>query len=291
MTLPKASWILRLAGAALVLAALFGLVLSLGGIVVVWRQKTPMTQAVLSDLRLAQSVLASTGDALDLADDSLRTAVSSVQQIETTLEVMATSLEDTSPLITSLSSLLRQDIPTTIQATQTSLVAAQASAEIIDEVLTAITSIPFLTITPYNPPVPLHVALGEVSTSLDELPPSLEDIDASLADTDKNLTSIQIELRNMVDSTNQIRSSLSDARAVVGDYQRAIQRLSNRVNKLVQHFPAWADRLALGLTVLLGWVALTQVGLLVQGLTMLQNANPNPGPQSALQETLQAAGE
>jgi hypothetical protein len=107
-----------------------------------------------------------TVQALEVAQASLKSSIESVTSVENTLNATATTIETSGPMLDTLAGLMKDDLPTTISSTQTSLISAQESARIIDTVLRALTRIPFVSNDLYNPPVPLHIALGQVSTSL-----------------------------------------------------------------------------------------------------------------------------
>src|SRR5260221_12730175 len=93
----------------------------------------------------------------------------------------------------SLNRLTGRNFPAAITATQASLASAQGSALLIDNVLAALTSIPFSPVAAYKPDIPLHTALGQVSTSLDALTPSLASINTSLAAGQGSLRVVEVE--------------------------------------------------------------------------------------------------
>src|SRR5207244_3419001 len=134
----------------------------------------------------------------------VQTTTVEVASLQTTTLALAQTIHDTTPTLDSLASLTGQDLPTAISATQTSLASAQTSAQLIDNVLTALTSIPFSPVGAYKPAVPLHTALAQVSSSLDVLAPSLATINASLASDQTNLAVVQAELTNVAETTKGI---------------------------------------------------------------------------------------
>ncbi len=159
----------RLFGFILIITGLVGIAISSVGLTTLWRNKARMTERIHADLELTINALEATAEGLRIADQSLETAAVNITTMESTLTTVAESLAETPELLDAISDLISNDLPDTIGATQASLEAAQSSAEIIENVLIILTSIPFLPGDPYEPEVPLHVSLGEVSTSLDAM--------------------------------------------------------------------------------------------------------------------------
>ncbi len=262
----------RFFGITLLLTGLTGILLAGYGIYNVWRLKGPITASAKADLNLTITALDAINEGLTVAEGSLDAAANNIDTLESTLVAVATGIEQTPELLDAVSTLIANDLPTTIEATQTSLDAARSSAEILENVLVVITSIPFIPGEPYAPEVPLYVALGEVSTSLEEIPASLSKMDDSLGSTRENLIEVEFELLSMADTVGQITMVVDDTQEVIDRYQTTIQALSRRMKAIEARLESWFNILAWSLTVLLVWIGLTQVGLILQGSALLQTA-------------------
>jgi len=240
-------------------------------LVVLWLYKQPFQSSLVRQIDNVNSALKTTSEGLDLVTLSLSTASSSVTTLEETVETLAQSIQDTTPMIDTLSIFISEDLPTTITSTQTSLIAAQSSARIIDTVLGIITKIPFFPGEPYNPPVPLHIALGRVSSSLDDLPRTFSAMDTSLKATSQNLTLIQANIHLIAKDISQVNQSLNEAKQVVSQYQHLVSRLQNNLKNIQTQAPFWLNALAWTLTALLLWIGSSQVGLLLLGMDILRS--------------------
>ena len=163
----------RLVGLAMLLVALPSLFLTIYVLVQVWNMRQPVTNNLVSGVDLAAAMLDSASDGLVSIRLSLDTTTENIALLETTSQSMTQSLRDTGPLMSSLTTLTGKDLPSVITSTQRSLDSAESSALLVDDVLGALTRIPFLPVKPYQPQVPLHTAIEQVSTSLDSLSPSL----------------------------------------------------------------------------------------------------------------------
>lgn len=263
----------RIIGIIMVVTATLGIVISLAGLVWVWSKKGPLTDDLISKLDMASSSLDTTAKGLDIADQSLKTSSSSVVALETAFNTLSESIQETQPMVDSLSSLLGEDLPATIETTQTSLEAAQSSAEIIDNVLGSVTSLPFYPGTRYNPPVPLHIALAQVSASLDSLPADFSTMQKSLVETNNNFGLIKSEINVMTRNIKDIHTSLVNAQDVVSEYQVIVEQMQAGVNNTRKTLPGRITTWAWILSIVLIWIAISQVVLFAQGLEKIGAAS------------------
>jgi uncharacterized phage infection (PIP) family protein YhgE len=261
-------------GLILITSAIIGFLICTVGIIAMWKLKTPVIQAAKANLEILTTTLASTNEGLTLAAQSLETASASIDALQTTVDTLAKSINDTTPLIDSLASLLSNELPDTIEATQTSLKSAQSSAKIMDNVLKVVTSIPFFPGEPYNPPVPLNVALGQVSDSLKPLPESFSEIKNSLEKTRGNLDVVKVDIGVTVENVLQIKQSLDASQMVISQYQTITNSLELRVTSAQQLIPKVINTSAWIATIVLVWLATTQIELFVQGQEMLWENKP-----------------
>ena len=82
-------------------------------------------------------------DGLTIVSQVVQTTTLDIASLQAATHALALAIHDTNPVFTSLSQLTGADLPTAISATQTSLACAQGSALLIDNVLAALTNIPF----------------------------------------------------------------------------------------------------------------------------------------------------
>ena len=259
----------RLIGIVFIIAAVAGMVFSALGLIQVWRLRPIVTQTVSYNLNLFDQTLATTQQGLTIVGQVVQTTTVDVASLQTTTHALAQTIHDTTPTLDSLTSLTGRDFPAAVSATQTSLASAQGSALLIDNVLSALTSIPFSPVAAYKPDVPLHTALAQVSASLDALTPSFAAINASLANGKTNLSVVEVELNRVSDTTKGISDALGGALVVIDQYQTVTAQLKQSVEATQLVAPAWVTTVAWVLTFVLGWLLIAQLGLAAQGLDML----------------------
>ena len=259
----------RITGLVLIIAAVMGLGLSLAGLILLGSFSGRISTNLMSTLEYLDRALAITSDGLETAESSLQAADSALVSLVSTLDGVNVSLQGMDPTLTALSTLLGKDLPGTIEATQDSLDSAQTSAKNIDNVLTSLSRIPFLGTLVYNPDVPLNETLGDISDSLDAIPRSLRDAKSGLDTADRNLATITSDLGNVTQSTDQIDLSIADALLVIDEYQTLVSDMQTRTKDLRQKLPGQLRLATLAAALLLIWLAITQIGLLAQGVEFL----------------------
>jgi hypothetical protein len=253
----------RLIGILVVMAAVVGIIFSVVGLIGIWRYRPAVTQTLTNNLTVFDQALNTTQDGLTIVGQVVQTTTVEVASLQTTTKALAVAIHDTNPMLASLVSLTGTDIPEAVSATQSSLASAQSSALLID-------SVPLLPVAAYKPEVPLATALSQVSTSLEGLKPSLVTINTSLADGKKNLAVLEIELNKISDTTKGISNTLGRAQIVIDQYQTLTTQLKQRVEAAQAVIPSWSTKITWILSFVLGWLLITQVGLVVQGLDMLR---------------------
>lgn len=277
----------RLFGLLLVITAAAAFIFSIVGLFEIWTYQPRVTQTVNDTLATLDQALTTTQDGLTVVGQVVQTTTTDAASLQTVLQSLAQTIQNTNSMLDSLSSLTGKDFPAAIDATQTSLASAQSSALLIDNVLTALTSIPFLPTTAYKPDVPLHTALAQVSTSLNTIKPSLAAINSSLVDGKADLGVVEGELNKIAETMQGIGTALGSAQTIIGQYQTVTTQLKQRVEATQGAAAGWIITLTWILTFLLAWLLVAQIGLCAQGLEMLRG-HPRAKNDSGLVELARA---
>jgi hypothetical protein len=261
----------KLVGYLFISAAVIGVIFSLVGLIEIWRYRPVVMRTVKDSLALFDQTLTTTQDGLTIVGQVVQTTAEDVASLQTTTQALAQAIHDTNPMVDSLINLTGHTFPEAVGATQTSLASAQKSAQLIDNVLSALTSIPFSPVKAYKPEVPLHTALAEVSTSLDTLPPSLVSINTSLEDGKANLVVLEAEINKISATTQGISLTLGEAQTVIDQYETITTKLKVRVEAIQLDAPAWVTAIAWILSFVLFWLLIAQLGLGMQGFSLLRD--------------------
>ncbi len=183
-------------------------------------------------------------------------------------------------MVLDIKSMITEEVPQTILATELSLRASQKSAAIIDSVLGTLSSIPLIGgAVGYNPEVPLSESLGQVADSLSSLPDSLKNMETSLTETNTNLETFQSDLTMMAESIGQISNSVSEYDKVILGYKASVDQIIKNLEGLKTSLPTYVRYLLMALTVFLVWMAIANLGLLTQGWELVTENKAKKEPE------------
>jgi len=256
-------------GILLIIAAIAGILISIVGIIGLWRIEKSAKVSLVNTLDLLGTTVQTTHDGLSIASRSLDQADDSIAAVSDILTATGSSVKDMLPFMDSLKKMTVEDLPGALSSTKTAFQSAQASAGVIDNTLSLLTAIPFLSTPTYNNQPPLSTAFGGVSDSLDPISESLTSMEGSLTSTKDNLGEIEGSFSDISTSLSGIKTSLSDAKGVTDQYLSVLEDLDEQVEGSKKRLPATLDAIAWFITIALVWLALTQLGLLMQGAEML----------------------
>jgi len=269
----KSSLFTRIIGYIFILTAIIGVSLFILAIVNLWQIKEPVYENLISTVNLADDTLSATVDALALIDEAIINASLNISTLENTIQATSRAVGDTTPILDSITSLADEDLPNTILTVQIALESAQSSAKLIESVLSAITAIPFVPGDPYDPPVPLHEALGQASESLEPMHDSMSEINDSLKTSRGNLILIQAELNIMARHISELNNTLYSAQSVLTQYQDVVSNIQYRLDTFKAKLPSWLNMVSWVSTIFLAWLIILQLGLFMQGLDLIKREN------------------
>lgn len=277
--------LVRVAGIALVVAGVTGLGFSIIGLVVLGRVHARVEPALMDQVDLAYRALAATGEGLDLVETSLADATEMADSVEATMANVGRAAGDTVPTLDAVGKMVGEQLPETLKATQETLASVAQSAQLIDDVLAVVTSIPLLGLERYNPETPLHEGLIEVAGSLDEIPASLATAQEGLDVASGSLGELQGSFAAIAESIASLSSSLGNAQSVVVQYQSIVTDLQSLVASVRQGLPQWLWWLRLGLSLVLAWLGIAQIGLLTQGWELIARSRATAGDGAGYEAT------
>ena len=133
----------KILGYLLVVGAVAGFIFGAVGLIAIWRYQPGVTQTVVDTLDLMDRTVNASQNGLVIVGDVLQITTVDVASLQTTIDALAQTVHSSSPMLDSLTNLTGKDFPAALNATQTSLASAQGSALLIDNVLGALTSLPF----------------------------------------------------------------------------------------------------------------------------------------------------
>jgi hypothetical protein len=267
------------AGISLIVAGILGLVLSIGGLIILPRLERQAEAVAMEQLEVLDRALAATLDGLMTAETSLVQAAEAVDTLEGIMIDVGLAINDTAPILDVAAELLGEQLPTTINATQETLTSVATSAQLVDDILGMISVIPLLGTDRYNPDVSLHQGFQDVSDGLDGIPELLFTAGEGLSAGTESLQGVEKGFAAMGRSIGETMTSLGSAQTVLQDYQRIVGDLHDTLLSVRESLPGWLRALRWGLTLVLIWLGVAQIGLMTQGWELLGRRSAPPGAE------------
>jgi|GEM_PF-524825 len=260
----------KIIGITFIVAAIFGLIFSIAGIALVWGVKAPLTANLVNAIDLIDTTLEATSSGLVVVDDTLTRTISELNTLENTVQTASKGVDDSVPMVESLSGLLSGSIPQAIETTQTGLTTLQDAAGTLESTLLLLTSIPFLPIESYAPEVPFTTALEDVSLSLDAIPESLSEMEETLNSTQGNLVMLAAQVRIISRGISDLKTDLYEIQLVLDQYQNVIATIQDKVDAFRANMYTIISVTVWLFTIIFIWLGIAQIGLLTQGLERVE---------------------
>ncbi|MFQ3664129.1 MAG: hypothetical protein SNJ69_17275 [Chloroflexaceae bacterium] len=256
----------RIAGALLMVSASLGLLISVVGIIGVSYAGAALQSSLRQQLDTLERALNTTSEGLTIAEASLVEAERMVGTLSVVVAGASQAVSDTRPSLASLETLIGTRLPATIASTRQALNSASETARVVDAVLRPLSVFGM----PYDPEVPLNVAIDRVAESLDDVPPALTEIADGIGTARSSADEIAGDLAEVASGLETLSGSIGKARGVVRQYQEVVGDLQSEVARARAAAPFWIGAFRWGMVLLLIWLALAQPGLLVQGWDLFE---------------------
>jgi archaellum component FlaC len=245
------------AGIWLVLCgALF--VLSLIGVVVVWKYRQPLTEGVTARLTNINRELAQAQSALQGAQSELERALRFVDSAEETLQGFSEQTAFVKELIDTVTEVLDETIKPNLATSREKIDEVQKTIDDLRDAINLLNRIPFVNLKP--PDDNLLDSFVEIIDSLEGEITRVEDI------TDQASTFMDDTSYLMGGDLSETRGNIQKLQTVVDDYESRVGAWRGQIATLRAKSPGWILRASIALTVFLLWFALSQLSLFLHGL-------------------------
>ena len=135
--------------------------------------------------------------------------------------------------------------------------------------------IPLLNLKAYDPEVPLYEGFKQVADSLDSIPKSLSRAQDGLESTMGSMEEVEGDFATMATNVGKIATDLEDARSVIIQYQEIVSQVQGTISTARQSLPDWLHMVRWGLSLMLIWLGVAQIGLVTQGWELIERSRTN----------------
>lgn len=260
----------RILGILLIVAAIVGWLICTTCLVSIWVFTPKVIQVAESQVKVVKGALEVTSSGLEITGKSLSAVAGSLETLQTTVQKTAGVIDSTTPFFDSLITISKDNLPQTVEGLKGSLATAQQGAKVIDDALRKVTNLPLigdlLSSKGYDPTTPLDQGLSQVSDGISKLDQTFQGITDSLSSTRDNVTAVQEGISAMATNIGEINSNIKEAETVISQYQSAAESALGFVNRWENRLPQLITILAVVFSFFFIWIALTQLGLFLQGM-------------------------
>jgi hypothetical protein len=270
----------RILGVVMLLIGVSGVILSVVGVIIGRRIIDTVGGGLDDTLQLTTQSLDTVEDTLLLAKSTMGEVNAGLGTVHTTAVDLGQTINATRPLLDQIAEVASEDVPTSIEAVQTSLPAMIQVAAAIDDTLTTLNSfgvnqtilgvpIQFDLGVNYDPEVPFDESVSVIGASLDGLPARLRSLRIYINVADNNLETISGDIFTISEDLSHINSRLTETGPLLDDYIRIVTEANDNARRARTTIQQQLSTAKLMVTVVMIWVGLIQIAPLYLGWELL----------------------
>ncbi len=289
----------RTLGGIILVVGLFGLAGGLYAAISLQQGAEELERDVVSGMDFGLEGLEVVSDTLQVlirtVDDTALIVDAAVVSSESTQE----TLETLRPAVQELGAIAGTDLPASIEAVQGAMPALEQAGFTIDRALRTLAAFEWSATIPlfnyelgfglgveYDPAIPLDQSIAQVSAGLAELPAHLEGIEADLASTDQSLGETATSIGEVGENLAAVSQDLRQTSETLDAYNDLVDRATGQLREMRWNVRDQITRGRVILTVILVWLALSQLAPLYLGCSLLApwRERPQVGPSEGAPE-------
>lgn len=240
-----------------------GVVVCALGVLYVWRAAARVTDAADDALLLAWDTLDDLDYSLDVTSKTLEGVAIAVDGLYTTTLDIGETLSGTKITVDEMAVLVGGDLPQSIESSLVAIEALEETAAVIDRLLYGLHQ---LGVGSYDPEIPLDQAVAQAGTGLEPVPDNLRSMAYGLEQTGESLERVQGGLGLMGDHMLVLQENVLDADVAVASHRSTMHELQDRVGRVRENVEGPIRTAAWGATILLAWIALSQLAIVRWGV-------------------------
>jgi uncharacterized phage infection (PIP) family protein YhgE len=242
--------------AVMVMAISVMLVLCLTGIVGTWIVRGQLATDLVGIVTATETRATAVKQGLDRLDGALTQARGQVAAVEQDLQAFGADLEENKPLLTAVSDKLGIKLSPLIDSARETMSSIREAVAAVNSAIEAINAIPFVSV-----PVPELEAVTKLSQDVESFRTEVQDLRAAIDQRRGEIIGGAVSI--ITTPTARIGSTLDEMQATVSGYSQRLDAVQEGLSTLKSAIGKWLTWVALILTLILLWIAFSQVGLLV----------------------------
>jgi hypothetical protein len=246
-----------LAVIVMVISALV-LVLNLAGIAGAWIVRAQLATDLVDIATEAEARATTAKRGLDRLDAALSRTHDQVAGVERDVQAFGADLEQNKPLLSAITDKLGVELGPLFDSAREIMTTIRETVTAVNSAIEAINAIPFISI-----PLPELEKMEKLSQDVDSLRTQVQDLRTAI--DQKRSEIIQGAVSIVTTPTSQIGSTLGEMQATVSGYSQQIGAVQEGLTTFKAEIGGRLTWAAVILTLILLWLAFSQIGLLVLG--------------------------
>lgn len=233
-------------------------VLIVAGIVGTWIVRAELAGDLVRIATAAEARATIVKRGLDRIDTALTQAQDQVARVEQDVEAFGSDLEQNRPLLTAISDKLGVELGPLFDSVREIVTTVREAVAAVNSAVEAINAIPFVSV-----PVPAMEKADKLSQDVESLRTQVRELRAAIDEKRSEIIGGAVSI--ITTPAAQIGSVLGEMQATVSGYSQEVGALEERLSNFKSSIGRWLSWVAVILTLILLWFALSQAGLWVLG--------------------------
>jgi chromosome segregation ATPase len=241
------------------------LILSIAGIAAIWFYRVPARDQAISRLKAVDSEMTQAELALDNGKAELERTLRIVDAAEKSLAALKSQLTEAKILTDKANGTLNSNILPGLQSTRDKINQLRGTLQSLRDSLKQLNSVPFLNLN-----IPGDQFLADLIDSVDTLD---QQIAAVVKLTEQASTFAGDASYLMGGDLSDTRQRVQTLLNTINEYDTKVKGWHTELRHVMDSVPRWINEAAIGLTVFLLWLGISQFGLILHGLALREGAD------------------
>lgn len=246
----------RILAVMVIVISVLVLVLCLSGIVGTWIVRGQLATDLVGIVTAAETRATTVKQGLDRLDTALTQARSQVAAVEHDVQAFGADLEQNRPLLTAISDKLGIELSPLVDSAREIMTSIREAVAAVNSAIEAINAIPFVSV-----PVPELETLKKLSQDVEDFRTEVLTLRTAIDQRRSEIIGGAVSI--IATPAAQIGSTIDEMQATVSGYSQKLGAVQEGLSTLKSGIARGLTWLAVILTLILLWIAFSQVGLLV----------------------------
>jgi chromosome segregation ATPase len=248
----------RIAAVVIMVTSVLVVVLGLAGIAGTWMVRAQLDDGLGRIMTAAGAEATGAQQQLDRLDAALAQASTQIAAVEQEAQDLGTDLDQNRPLLTALTDKLGVDLAPLAVRAQEMMDTIRETVAAVNSIAETINALPFV-----SKPIPELEKLNTLAEEIDTFEAEVQNLRLTIEQRRSEIIAGGVSIVTV--PTARIRGGLDRAQATVSDYSQRLGTFQEDLSALRATLEHWLTWLAVILTLILLWLALSQVAVFVLG--------------------------